>query len=69
MKEELGKKWKARKALQMRLVQEGKESTRKAMLPGVARKTEEAEGRASGDNLKRKTKAAVNDVSISLVTA
>ena len=45
MKEELGKKWKARKALQMRLVQEGKESTRKARLPGVARKTEEADSK------------------------
>jgi hypothetical protein len=57
VKEELGKKWKGRKVLRMRLVHEGKESTRKAMLPGgvgewgevVARKTEEAEGRASGD--------------------
>jgi hypothetical protein len=40
----------------MRLVQEGKESTRKARLPGVARRTKEADskGGASGDIPKSK---------------
>jgi hypothetical protein len=48
VKEELGEKKKARKVLQMRLVQEGQGKGKvqgRQMLPGVARKTEEAESK------------------------